>query len=56
MTQVYLFQRVIWKGKNCIVTNACIAAGKYCQISPVGNGNSPAKYYQVRPDELTEVK
>lgn len=57
MTQtIYLGQKVNWKGKVCIVTNAQIARGKYVQISPVGNGNAPAKYYQVGPDELTPIQ
>lgn len=44
--------KVIWRGKDCVVTNACIARGKFIQVSPVGNGSSPAKYYQVFPDEV----
>lgn len=47
-----LFEHVIWRGKQCIVTNACIARGKKIQISPVGNGSSPAKYYVVYPNEV----
>lgn len=48
-----LFTKVIYKSRICIVTNHCIARGKYIQISPIGNGNNPAKYYVVFPDEVT---
>jgi hypothetical protein len=47
-----LFEHVLWRGRKCIVTNACIAMGKYIQVSPVGNGQSPAKYYQVSPNDV----
>ena len=43
---------VLWKGLECIVTNAFICKGRYIQVSPKGNGNSPAKYYQVRPEKV----
>ena len=47
-----LFNRVIWRGKPCIVTNAFACGGKKIQVSPTGNGDSPAKYYEVFPDEV----
>lgn len=53
-TQITTGQTVYWNGKKCIVTNALIARGKYIQISPVGNGDCDARYYQVYPDEVTD--
>jgi hypothetical protein len=47
-----LFERVIWRDKKCIVTNAFACGGTKIQISPMGNGNSPAKYYNVFKNEL----
>jgi len=47
---ISLFNKVLWKSKICIVTN--VRYGTKIQISPVGNGNAPAKYYIVRPDDL----
>lgn len=46
----YLFTRVIWKGKDCIVTRT-YPNGKML-ISPMGNGELPAKYYTVTEDEI----
>lgn len=48
---ITLFTKVLWRGKTCIVTNAHY--GNKIQISPVGNGDSPAKYFIVHPDEVT---
>lgn len=44
--------KVIWRAKECIVTNAHACGGKKITISPIGNGNAPAKYYTVFPDEV----
>lgn len=53
MNDYSLFTRILWKGKQCIVTNAFACGGRKIQISPMGNGNSPAKYYEVYPDDVT---
>lgn len=34
---------VLWKNKRCVITNAFIN-GKII-VSPMGNGNNPAKYF-----------
>lgn len=52
---MYLFSKVLWRNKTCIVTNASIGRGIKIQISPTGNGDSPAKYYTVYPDEVTLI-
>lgn len=45
--------KVLWKGKVCIVTNAnAIPLRGKIEISPVGNGNDPAKYFKVLPEEV----
>lgn len=31
-----------------------IAKGKYIEISPVGNGTIPARYFTVFPNEVTK--
>lgn len=50
--EITLFTRVTWKNKTCIVTNASIAGGKFIQISPVGNGDNPAQYFKVSPNDV----
>ncbi len=50
--QIKLFQPVIYKGMECVVTNAYVCGGKKVTISPIGNGNSPAKYYTVKISEI----
>lgn len=47
-----LGDKVIWHNKVCVVTNPFVCGGKKIIISPVGNGNSPAKYFTVFPDEV----
>lgn len=50
---ITLFTIVHWHNQKCMVTNAHVCGGKKIQISPLGNGNSPAKYFIVFPDEVT---
>jgi hypothetical protein len=47
---ITLFTKVKWHNMTCIVTNAHY--GTKIQISPMGNGNAPAKYFTVHPDEV----
>lgn len=41
---------VYYHGLKCIVTNK---VGRYLVISPVGNGENPAQYYQVKPENIS---
>lgn len=45
-----LYQRVIYKGMDCIVTNASIARGKLYLVSPIGRD----QYFVVKYWEITE--
>lgn len=56
MKKFYLFQRVIYNRMECRVTNASIARGKYYQVSPIGNGCQPAKYFTVGYWEIETPK
>jgi len=47
---ITLFTKVKWRNMVCIVTN--VHYGSKIQISPIGNGDSPAKYFTVYPDEV----
>ena len=38
-----LGEKVLFNGRLCVVTNACIARGKYIEVSPIGVD----KYYIV---------
>lgn len=49
--QISLFEKVIWRNRTCIVTNASIGRGRYIEVSPIGEN----KYYQVTPDEINFV-
>lgn len=51
--EIQVTQTVYYHGKKCIVTNLI---GRHIQISPVGNGDSPAQYYQVKPEDITTTK
>jgi hypothetical protein len=51
-----IFDYVIFHNMKCIVTNASVAKGKKITISPVGNGNSPAKYFTVYPEDVKQFK
>jgi hypothetical protein len=50
-----LGSKIYWQGRQCIVTNACIAMGKYIEISPIGNKNNPAKYYIVNTNVIQKI-
>lgn len=50
MTSPALFDKVTWRNAVCVVTNVRI--GNRIEVSPVGNGGGPAKYFVVWPDEV----
>ena len=45
---------VFYKNIKCMVTNTFAHAGKKIIISPVGNCDSPAKYFTVDPDDVVQ--
>lgn len=49
MKTFYLFQRVLYNGMDCIVTNASIACGKFYQVSPIGrNQYFVVAYWEIK--------
>ena len=45
-----IFNIVIWRGYECMVTRTY--TNSKIVISPMGNGNCPAKYYNVHESEV----
>jgi len=56
MKAFYLFQRVMYKGMDCIVTNASISCGKHYEVSPVGrNQYFIAGYWEIKTSKTKNL-